>query len=151
MLAEAMGPTGRVIGADLTDATLEQTGDRVCSAGSPRSLWCRPTWRPLQYPEDVRGIIACSSLTVIGGYAKVIERGYGALGPGGRWVVLDYRLPRWWPDRLISMLGPVSAPFGGDTSMVRRHPREPIQEGAARHRSRNTTRAIHGPDTTGQD
>ncbi|MGW1052303.1 class I SAM-dependent methyltransferase [Streptomyces sp. NPDC001118] len=134
LLAEAVGPTGRVIGVDLTDAMLEQAEDRVRRAGLSQVELVQGDLTTYQYPEDVRGIIACFSLTLIGEYAKVVERGYEALGPGGRWVVLDYRLPRWWPDRLIPMLGPMIAPFGGDTSMVQRHPWESIQEGAARHR-----------------
>ncbi|MFH8611465.1 class I SAM-dependent methyltransferase [Streptomyces sp. NPDC018029] len=134
LLAEAVGPTGRVIGVDLTDAMLEQAEDRVRRAGLSQVSLVQADLTTYEYPENVRGITACFSLTLISEYAKVIERGYEALAPGGRWVVLDYRLPRWWPERLIPALGPMIAPFGGDTSMVLRHPWEPIQEGAARHR-----------------
>ncbi|QNP69361.1 class I SAM-dependent methyltransferase [Streptomyces roseirectus] len=135
LLAEAVGPTGRVIGVDLTDAMLEQAEDRVRRAGLSQVSLVQADLTTYQYPEHVRGIIACFSLTLIGEYAKVVERGYEALDPGGRWVVLDYRLPRWWPQRLIPALGPMIAPFGGDVSMVQRHPWEPVQEGAARHRT----------------
>ncbi|MEV6670569.1 methyltransferase domain-containing protein [Streptomyces sp. NPDC051162] len=133
LLAEAVGPTGRVIGVDLTDAMLEQAEERV--RGLPNVSLAQADLTSYQYPENVRGIIACFSLTLIGEYAKVVERGYEALAPGGRWVALDYRLPGWWPDGLIPALGPMIAPFGGDTTMVHRHPWEPIQEGAHRHRT----------------
>ncbi|MFW6692222.1 class I SAM-dependent methyltransferase [Streptomyces sp. MAR4 CNX-425] len=134
LLARAVGPAGRVIGVDLTDAMLEQAEKRVGEAGLGGQVsLVQEDLTTYQWPENVRGIIACFSLTLIAEYAKVVERGYEALQPGGRWVVLDYRLPRWWPDRLIPALGPMIAPFGGDTSMVQRHPWEPVEDGAVRH------------------
>lgn len=134
LLAEAVGPTGRVVGVDLTDAMLERAQERVDKLRLSNVSLVQGDLTTYQYPENVCGIIACFSLTLIGEYAKVVERGYEALAPGGRWVVLDYKLPRWWPDRLVSALGPMTAPFGGDVSMVQRHPWEPVHEGAQRHR-----------------
>ncbi|MFE4670249.1 class I SAM-dependent methyltransferase [Streptomyces sp. NPDC056716] len=135
LLAEAVGPTGKVIGVDLTDAMLAQAQDRIHQAALTNVTLVQADLTTYEYPENVRGIIACFSLTLISEYAKIIERGYEALSPGGRWVILDYRLPHWWPNRLTPALGPMIAPFGGDTSMVDRHPWEPLQRGAERHRT----------------
>lgn len=134
LLAEAVGPEGRVIGVDLTDAMLERAEDRVRELGLSQVELVREDLLKYQYPENTRGILACFSLTLIEEHAEIIARGYRALGPDGRWVVLDYRLPRWWPDRLVPALGPMIAPFGGDLSMVHRRPWEAVERGAARHR-----------------
>ncbi|MCT2594639.1 methyltransferase domain-containing protein [Streptomyces sp. N2-109] len=134
LLAEAVGPAGRVIGVDLTDSMLERAEERVGRAGLRQVSLVQADLTSYEYPAEVNGIIACFSLTLISDYARIIERGYRALGPKGRWVVLDYRLPGWWPERLIPALAPVIAPFGGDLSMVHRRPWEAVERGAARHR-----------------
>ncbi|MGP4113748.1 class I SAM-dependent methyltransferase [Streptomyces sp. 4N509B] len=133
-LAEAVGPTGRVVGVDLTDAMLAQAEERVGRLGLKNVSLVQADLLKYDYPEKTSAIIACFSLTLISEHPAIIERGYQSLRPGGRWVILDYRLPRWWPKAMIPMLGPMIAPFGGDTSMVHRQPWKAVEEGAARHR-----------------
>lgn len=136
ILAEAVGPTGKVIGVDFTDAMLELAEDRVREHGLKNVSLHQADLTTFEFPQNVNGIVACFALTLIEGYETVVKNGYDALAPGGRWVALDYRLPSWWPRKLVPALGPVIAPFGGKPDMLlERHPWRAIEEGAARHRT----------------
>jgi ubiquinone/menaquinone biosynthesis C-methylase UbiE len=126
LLSAAVGPAGRVIGVDLTDAMLSKAQDRVEEHGLTNVTLVQADLRNYEYPADVNGIIACFSLTLIADYEKLIERGFEALAPDGRFVILDYKLPRWWPRLLNPAIGPMIKPFGGDLGMIERKPFEVV-------------------------
>ncbi|MET0132870.1 MAG: methyltransferase domain-containing protein [Kibdelosporangium sp.] len=130
-LSKAVGPTGKVIGVDLTDAMLELAEDRVREHELTNVTLKQADLTTFEFPQKVNGIIACFSLTLIEGYETVVKNGYDALASGGHWVALDYRLPDWWPRRAVPALGPVIAPFGGKPDMLlNRHPWKAIEQGA---------------------
>ncbi|MBP2327167.1 ubiquinone/menaquinone biosynthesis C-methylase UbiE/2-polyprenyl-6-methoxyphenol hydroxylase-like FAD-dependent oxidoreductase [Kibdelosporangium banguiense] len=131
-LSKAVGPSGKVIGIDLTDSMLHLAEDRIREHDLTNVTLHQADLTTFQFPQKVNGIVACFSLTLIEGYATIVKNGYDALVPGGRWVALDYRLPDWWPRRAVPMLGPVIAPFGGRPDMLlNRHPWKAIEQGAA--------------------
>jgi demethylmenaquinone methyltransferase/2-methoxy-6-polyprenyl-1,4-benzoquinol methylase len=121
-LSAAVGPTGRVIGVDLTDAMLARAADRVRRHGLGNVTLVEADLSDYEFPQDVDGIIACFSLTLISDFTKIIERGFQALAPAGRFVIVDYKLPGWWPGFLVPAIGPMIKPFGGDLSMIERKP-----------------------------
>ncbi|MBW6437068.1 class I SAM-dependent methyltransferase [Actinoplanes hulinensis] len=129
LLSKAVGPTGRVIGVDLTDAMLARADDRVRQHGLTNVTLQEADLTRFVFPKDTAGIIACFSLTLIREFDTVIQHGFDALAPGGRFVALDYKLPRWWPNFAVPAIGPMVAPFGGTLEMVRRKPFEEV----ARH------------------
>ncbi|HEY0535589.1 MAG TPA: class I SAM-dependent methyltransferase [Actinoplanes sp.] len=129
-LSKAVGPSGRVIGVDLTDAMLARADARVRQHGLTNVTLQEADLTTFAFPKDTAGIIACFSLTLIQDFPTVIRHGFDALAPGGRMVVLDYKLPRWWPEFAVPAIGPMVAPFGGTVDMVRRKPFEEVARSA---------------------
>jgi demethylmenaquinone methyltransferase/2-methoxy-6-polyprenyl-1,4-benzoquinol methylase len=96
-LQEAVGPQGRIIGVDLTDAMLEQARHRVAEAGWKNVELVQADAARYLFPAQVDGILSTFALTFIPQVKLVIQNGCRALAPGARWVVLDMAWPRAWP------------------------------------------------------
>lgn len=93
LIQRAVGLRGRIVGLDLTDAMLAQARRRVQAHG-----WNNVTLRQVdalefEFPTRVDAILSTYALTLVPDCAEVIARGSAALSPGGRWVVLDTKLP----------------------------------------------------------
>lgn len=133
-LSRLVGPEGQVIGVDLTDAMLARAESRVRQHRLTNVTLREADLTTFAFPKNTAGIIACFSLTLIRDFEKVVHHGFEALRPGGRMVVLDYKLPRWWPEFAVPAIGPMVAPFGGTLEMVRRKPFEEVARHAAEMR-----------------
>jgi ubiquinone/menaquinone biosynthesis C-methylase UbiE len=96
-LQEAVGPQGRIIGVDLTDAMLEQARRRVTKEGWKNVELVQADAASYEFPAQVNGILSTFALTFIPQAKLVIQNGCRALAPGARWVVLDMAWPRVWP------------------------------------------------------
>ncbi len=96
-LQEAIGPEGRIIGVDLTDAMLEQARRRVAKAGWKNVELVQADAASYAFPAQVNGMLATFALTFIPQAQLVIQNGCRALAPSGRWVVLDMAWPAAWP------------------------------------------------------
>ena len=96
-LQKAVGPQGRIIGVDLTDAMLEQARLRVAKEGWKNVELVPADAASYEFPAQVNGILSTFALTFIPQARLVIQNGCRALASGGRWVVLDMAWPRAWP------------------------------------------------------
>ena len=96
-LQKAVGPQGRIIGVDLTDAMLEQARLRVAKEGWKNVELVPADAASYEFPAQVNGILSTFALTFIPQAKLVIQNGCRALAPGARWVVLDMAWPRAWP------------------------------------------------------
>jgi ubiquinone/menaquinone biosynthesis C-methylase UbiE len=123
LLQEAIGPEGRIIGIDLTDAMLEQARLRVAKAGWKNVELMQADATHYQFPTQVDGILSTFALTFIPQAQLVIQNGCQALVPCGRWVVLDMAWPAVWPVWLHHLLFflPFSR-YGITGEVVRRRP-----------------------------
>ncbi|QBD75913.1 methyltransferase domain-containing protein [Ktedonosporobacter rubrisoli] len=107
-LQEAVGPQGRIIGVDLTDAMLEQARQRVVAAGWKNVELVQADAASYEFPAEVSGILSTFALTFIPQAEIVIQHGSKALALGGRWVVLDMAWPDnvpMWGHHLLFFLG----------------------------------------------
>ncbi len=93
-LQEAVGPQGRIIGVDLTDAMLEQARRRVAKEGWKNVELVQADAASYEFPAQVNGILSTFALTFIPQAKLVIQNGCRALAPGARWAVLDMAWPR---------------------------------------------------------
>jgi ubiquinone/menaquinone biosynthesis C-methylase UbiE len=121
LLEEAVGPEGRIIGVDLTDAMLDQARRRIDAHGwnNIELVQCDAT--QYDFPPQVNGVISTFALTFVPDSARVIESGRRALAPGRRWVVLDMAWPAGWPlwwRRLLFFL----PSYGITADVIRRRP-----------------------------
>jgi demethylmenaquinone methyltransferase/2-methoxy-6-polyprenyl-1,4-benzoquinol methylase len=102
-LEQAIGPEGRIVGVDLTDAMLAQAQDRVDANGLRNVSLVQSDAAAFEFPSEVDAILSTYALTQVTGCAEVIAHGSAALRSGGRWVVLDLKLPDQAPRRLAEV------------------------------------------------
>jgi ubiquinone/menaquinone biosynthesis C-methylase UbiE len=99
-LEQAIGPEGRIVGVDLTDAMLAQAQDRIETNGWGNVSLVQSDAAAFEFPAEIDAILSTYALTQVPGCGEVIARGAAALRPGGRAVVLDLKLPDSAPKRL---------------------------------------------------
>jgi demethylmenaquinone methyltransferase/2-methoxy-6-polyprenyl-1,4-benzoquinol methylase len=135
LVEHAIGPGGRIIGVDLTDAMLARAKDRVAANGWSNVSLVQADAAEFVFPAEVDAILSTYALTQVSGCAQVIAHGAAALAGGGRWVVLDLKIPDntpRWLARLASAVVPTSASLD---EWIGRRPWETIraamQEGLA--------------------
>ncbi len=96
LLQEAVGPEGKIIGLDLTDAMLDQAKQRVTDHGWKNVELVQSDAAKYEFPAQVDGIVSTFALTFIPDCGQVIRNGCKALAPGRMWVVLDMAWPHRW-------------------------------------------------------
>jgi ubiquinone/menaquinone biosynthesis C-methylase UbiE len=104
LIEGAIGPDGRIIGVDLTDAMLAQAQRRIEHDNWSNVSLVQADAADYTFPADVDAILSTYALSHVPECGAVIARGAEALAPGGRWVVLDLKAPDNAP-RLLAQLG----------------------------------------------
>ena len=106
LIEEAIGPGGRIVGVDLTDAMLARASDRVAANGWSNVGLVQADAADFGFPAEVDAILSTYALTQVPDCGVVIAHGAAALAEGGRWVVLDLKIPDRTP-HWLSKLGTV--------------------------------------------
>jgi demethylmenaquinone methyltransferase/2-methoxy-6-polyprenyl-1,4-benzoquinol methylase len=111
-LAEAVGPTGRVVGVDLSPGMLDEARERVEQHGWENVQLVEADVRAFTFPELLGGVVSTFALEMVPEHDAVIERAVAALAPGGRIAVGGLRRPEGWPEWLIRVGEWINRPFG---------------------------------------
>jgi ubiquinone/menaquinone biosynthesis C-methylase UbiE len=111
IIEKIIGPGGQIVGVDLTDAMLAQARDRVKAHGWNNVSLVQSDAAEYAFPSGVDAIISTYAMSQMPKCAQVIANGAAALSVGGRWAVLDLKLPGRAPAWLIRLT----------TGVVRRH------------------------------
>jgi demethylmenaquinone methyltransferase/2-methoxy-6-polyprenyl-1,4-benzoquinol methylase len=135
LIEGVIGPDGRIVGVDLTDAMLAQAQDRIDTNGWSNISLVQADAADFDFPSEVDAILSTYALSQVPECAEVIAHGAAALSAGGRWVVLDLKIPdntpRWLTQIGIATVGRV----GSLEQWIARRPWEAIraamQEGLA--------------------
>lgn len=114
LIAQEIGPEGRIIGVDLTDAMLAQARQRVETNGWGNVTLIHADAAEFEFATGVDAILATYPHALLPDARRVIANGAAALRPGGRWAVLDLKVPDGMPHWLAE-LG--VATVGRSTSM----------------------------------
>ena len=93
LIEEAIGPSGRIVGVDLTDAMLARAQDRIGTNGWSNISLVQADAVDFDFPTGVDAILSTYALSQVPECAEVIAHGAAALSGGGRWVVLDLKVP----------------------------------------------------------
>jgi demethylmenaquinone methyltransferase/2-methoxy-6-polyprenyl-1,4-benzoquinol methylase len=125
-LQQAIGPEGRIVGVDLTDAMLTQAEQRVEQNGWRNVTLVQADAAAFDFPAEVDAILSTYALTQVPECGDVIAHGAAALSAGGRWVVLDLKAPDV-PPRLAQLGIAVARPLGSIDQWVARRPWETIR------------------------
>jgi ubiquinone/menaquinone biosynthesis C-methylase UbiE len=127
LLEEQIGPEGRIVGVDLTDAMLTQAQRRVESNGWSNVRLVQADAAAFEFPGKVDAILSTYALTQVPECREVIAHGASALPAGGRWVVLDLKVPDNAPRRLAQLGVAAVRPFASIEEWLARRPWEAIR------------------------
>lgn len=127
LLQDAVGPEGRITGVDLTDAMLAEAQERIRGNEWSNVELVHINAAHYSFSRGINGILSTFALTLAPEYDAVIRAGAAALAPGGRFVVLDFKLPSTKRARLAPLLIAATRPFGVSIDLADRHPWESMQ------------------------
>ena len=127
LIERAIGPDGRIVGVDLTDAMLAQAEHRIEAHGWSNVSLVQADAAGYDFPAGVDGILSTYALTQVPECCEVIAHGVAALSRGGRFVVLDLKLPDAAPRWLVQLGTAAARPFGGVDEWMLRRPWEAIR------------------------
>ncbi len=127
LLEKVVGPGGRIIGVDLTDAMLARAQDRIKTNGWSNVSLVQADAAGFDFPAGVNAILSTYAMTQVPECAEVIAHGAAALAAGGRWAVLDLKVPGNTP-RWLAQLGTATVrPFASIDQWMMRRPWEAIR------------------------
>ena len=127
LIEEAIGPAGRIVGVDLTDAMLARAQDRIETNGWSNISLVQADAADFDFPAEVDAILSTYALSQVPESAQVIARGAAALSGGGRWVVLDLKVPGHTPGWLAQLGTAMVRPFASIDEWIARRPWEAIR------------------------
>jgi ubiquinone/menaquinone biosynthesis C-methylase UbiE len=127
LLQRAVGPGGRIVGVDLTDAMLARAQDRVKAHGWSNVSLGQADAAGFDFPAGAAAILSTYALTQVPECAEVIAHGAAALAPGGRWAVLDLKVPGRTPGWLAQFGTATVRPFAAIDQWMARRPWETIR------------------------
>jgi ubiquinone/menaquinone biosynthesis C-methylase UbiE len=127
LIEEAIGPAGRIVGVDLTDAMLAQAQARIETNGWSNVSLVQADAADFDFPTQVDAILSTYALSQVPECAEVIAHGAAALSAGGRWVVLDLKAPANTPRWLAHVGTAVVRPFASIDEWLLRRPWEAIR------------------------
>jgi demethylmenaquinone methyltransferase/2-methoxy-6-polyprenyl-1,4-benzoquinol methylase len=127
LIEHAIGPDGRIIGVDLTDAMLAQARHRVEESGWSNVSLVRGDAAAFHFPAEVDAILSTYAFSHLPDSGKVIVHGTEALTRRGRWVVLDLKAPDHVPRYLAQLGTGLGRRFGSIDEWLARRPWEAIR------------------------
>jgi ubiquinone/menaquinone biosynthesis C-methylase UbiE len=126
LLENAIGADGRIVGVDLTDAMLAQARQRIETNGWSNVSLVQADAAEFEFPAEVDAIVSTYALSQVPECGTVIAHGAAALSTGGRWVVLDLKVPDRAPRRLAQLGVAAVRPFASIEEWIARRPWEVI-------------------------
>ena len=127
LIEEVIGPGGRIVGVDLTDAMLAQAQDRIATNAWSNISLVQADAADFDFPAEVNAILSTYALSQVPECAEVIAHGAAALTGGGRWVVLDLKVPGSTPRWLAQAGTAVVRPFAAIDEWIMRRPWDAIR------------------------
>jgi ubiquinone/menaquinone biosynthesis C-methylase UbiE len=127
LIERVIGPGGRIVGVDLTDAMLAQAQHRIETNGWSNVSLVQADAAKFDFPSEVDAILSTYALSHVPECGDVIAHGAGALAGGGRWVVLDLKVPGDVPRWLAQLGTALARPFGSIDEWIARRPWEAIR------------------------
>jgi len=122
LLEAAVGPGGRIVGVDLTDAMLDQARGRIETNSWSNVSLVQADAAEFDFPTGMDAILSTYALTQVPECREVIAHGAAALSAGGRWAVLDLKVPDSTP-RWLAQLGVATVrPFASIDKWIARRP-----------------------------
>jgi ubiquinone/menaquinone biosynthesis C-methylase UbiE len=93
LLQQRIGPNGKIIGVDFTDAMLAKARERVKQNQWRNVEFVESDAASYSFPDRVNGVISTFAIIYVPEFDQVIRNGTQSLAARGRVVVLDFKLP----------------------------------------------------------
>lgn len=130
LIEERIGPTGRIVGVDLTPAMLDEARAQVEAAGWDNVELVESAAADYEFPSGgVDAVLSTFALTLEPEYDAVVARIARALRPGRRFAIADLKLASGWTLAFLPLLLLAARPFAVSLKLAERHPWESM----ARH------------------
>jgi ubiquinone/menaquinone biosynthesis C-methylase UbiE len=133
LIEEAIGPEGRIVGVDLTDAMLARAEERLATNDWRNVSLVQADAAAYDFPDGVDAILSTYALSQVPECAEVIAHGAAALSGGGRWAVLDLKVPTNAPRWMTRLGTTIARPFASIDEWVARRPWEVIRVAMEEH------------------
>jgi ubiquinone/menaquinone biosynthesis C-methylase UbiE len=127
LIQEAIGPDGRIVGVDLTDAMLARAQERIATNGWRNVCLEQADAAEFEFPTGTDAILSTYAMSQVPECAEVIAHGAAALSGGGRWAVLDLKVPDNTPGWLAQLGTAIVRPFASIDEWTMRRPWEAIR------------------------
>ncbi len=127
LIEDAIGPGGRIVGVDLTDAMLARAQARIETNGWSNVTLVQADAAGFDFPAGVDAILSTYALSQVPGCAEVIAHGAAALSGGGRWAVLDLKVPDSTPGWLAQPVTAMVRHFASIDEWIMRRPWQVIR------------------------
>ncbi|MBX6749640.1 MAG: methyltransferase domain-containing protein [Micromonosporaceae bacterium] len=127
LIEEVIGADGRIVGVDLSDAMLARARDRIARHGWRNIRLVQADAVDFDFPTGVSGVLSTYALSQMPECAQIIAHGAAALANGGRWVVLDRKIPDAIPSWLARLGTATVRPFAAIDEWITRRPWESIR------------------------
>jgi ubiquinone/menaquinone biosynthesis C-methylase UbiE len=122
LLEDAVGPTGKIIGVDLTGAMLDQAEMRIRKHGWENVKLVHGNAGSFQFPDRIDGIISTFALSLMPDIPGIIKNGSQVLPDGKHCVVLDLKMPSNWLSHLWPVIMPIVKPFAVTKKHIEQRP-----------------------------
>jgi demethylmenaquinone methyltransferase/2-methoxy-6-polyprenyl-1,4-benzoquinol methylase len=127
LLQGSIGLSGRLIGVDLSTDMLQQARQRVAVKGWSNVELVPARAADYNFPSGVDAVFSTFALSLEPRFDEVIANAAMALVAGGRFVLLDLRMPDNWLRSLAPLLVWLVRPFAVSLEVAKRQPWESLQ------------------------
>lgn len=126
LLQQAVGPGGKIIGVDITDAMLAKAQEKISRHG-----WCnvelvQSDVAQYEFRSQVDGILSTFAIEFVTEYDDLIRRCSLALNPEKYLAIGDLKIPDGGLARLAPYLLPLARPYGTTMDLANRRPWESV-------------------------
>jgi demethylmenaquinone methyltransferase/2-methoxy-6-polyprenyl-1,4-benzoquinol methylase len=116
LLADAVGPTGQVVGVDLSSEMLERARRRAGGAGRQNLSLVQADLRDFDLPASTAAVIAAFAMEMVPEHDHVVARLAAQAKPRARIALVGLREPPGWPEWAVRLGAMLNRPFGVDAA-----------------------------------
>jgi demethylmenaquinone methyltransferase/2-methoxy-6-polyprenyl-1,4-benzoquinol methylase len=128
LLQKKVGPTGKIIGVDLSEGMLGQAKDRIRRSGWQNVRLVQADMYEYNIPEGTDGVLSTLALTMSPNYDQIIKKAAASLSTGARISIFELKKPEKWPDGMVQLMVNLLKRYGTRLEHTQRTPWLSIDE-----------------------